>query len=474
MTFWMMVRASPGCSSSHSRHLVAHQAFERLADFGADQLVLGLRAELGIGQLDRDDRGQALAHVVAGEGDLLLLQHARFFGIGIDGPGERGAEGGHVGAAVALRDVVGERQDVLVIGIIPFESDVDADPVADRGNGDRLGEQRRLGAVEILHERGDSALVIELMLHPLLVAGVGEKHADAGVEEGKLAVAVLEPFEIVFGDFERVGAGQEGDPCALLAVGRRADDLQRRFGFAVAEAHEMLLAVTPDGQVEPFAERVDDADSDAVETARDLVGVVVAGVLELPAGVELGHDDLGRRNAFLGVDSGRDAAAIVLDRDRAVGVQLNENAVAVPGERLVDRVVRDLEHHVVKARAVIGVADVHAGPFAHRVEALEDLDLVGAIFVLVGVGCHSPDIGIFGRKSRAHACTRTRESGRESSRSSWSYARVRVSCVRLEKAGSQPWRLASERPVGQRFVDAMAALGGKTDISATVVIEAKD
>src|SRR6185436_13819748 len=41
-------------------HLVGHQAFERLAHLGADQFVLGLRAELGIGQFDRDDRGQPL------------------------------------------------------------------------------------------------------------------------------------------------------------------------------------------------------------------------------------------------------------------------------------------------------------------------------------------------------------------------------------------------------------------------------
>ena len=65
---------------------------------------------------------------------------------------------------------------------------------------------------------------------------------------------MLEPLEIKFGDLERVGAGQEGDPRALLALGRRADDLQRRLGIAVAEAHEMLLAVAPDGELEPFAE----------------------------------------------------------------------------------------------------------------------------------------------------------------------------------------------------------------------------
>ena len=45
-------------------------------------------------------------------------------------------------------------------------------------------------------------------------------------------------------------------------------------------------------------------------------------------------------------------------------------AVAVAGQRLVDGVVDDLEHHVVQTGAVIGVADVHAGALAHRIEAL--------------------------------------------------------------------------------------------------------
>ena len=130
MIFWMMVRAWAGFSSSHSAHLVGHQAFERLADLGADQLVLGLRAELGIGQLDRDDRGQPFAHVLAGQADLLALQHARLVGIIVERAGQRGAEGGEVGAAVALRDVVGEGEDVLVIAVVPFERDLDADVVA--------------------------------------------------------------------------------------------------------------------------------------------------------------------------------------------------------------------------------------------------------------------------------------------------------------------------------------------------------
>src|SRR3546814_17181962 len=77
------------------------------------------------------------------------------------------------------------------------------------------------------------------------------------------------------------------------------------------------------------------------EAAVPLLGIVVARILELPAGVKLGHDDLGRRNAFLGVDAGRDAAAIILDADRSVAVQRDEHQVAMPRQRLVDRIVRN-------------------------------------------------------------------------------------------------------------------------------------
>src|SRR4030095_2858249 len=91
----------------------------------------------------------------------------------------------------------------------------------------------------------------------------------------------------------------------------------------------------------------------------------------------------------LGVDPRRNAAAIVLDADRTVGVQRDEDPVAMAGQRLVDGIVRNLEHHVMQTRPVVGIADVHAGTLAHRVEALEDLDAVGAIFTLVRIGCHS-------------------------------------------------------------------------------------
>jgi hypothetical protein len=54
--------------------------------------------------------------------------------------------------------------------------------------------------------------------------------------------------------------------------------------------------------------------------------------------------------------------------------------------RLVDGVIDDLIDHVMEARPVVGVADIHARPLADRVEALQDLDRLGAVFVGIGGG----------------------------------------------------------------------------------------
>ena len=53
--------------------------------------------------------------------------------------------------------------------------------------------------------------------------------------------------------------------------------------------------------------------------------------------------------------------------------------VAVAGLGLVDRVVDQLEDHVVETRQVVGVADVHAWTLANSLQALEDFDVFGGV-----------------------------------------------------------------------------------------------
>jgi hypothetical protein len=81
------------------------------------------------------------------------------------------------------------------------------------------------------------------------------------------------------------------------------------------------------------------------------------------------------------MDIHRNSTAVVLDRHRLVGVNGDRDVGAVTGERFVDGVIEDLKHHVVEARSVVGVADVHAGPLADGVEALQDFDFAGVVDV---------------------------------------------------------------------------------------------
>jgi hypothetical protein len=112
-----------------------------------------------------------------------------------------------------------------------------------------------------------------------------------------------------------------------------------------------------------------------MQAAGHLVGVLV----EFSARMQLRHDDFGRRHALLRVDVGGNAAAVVGDGAGAVRIERHGDKRRMAAERLVDRIVDDLVDHVMQARSIVGIADVHARPFAHRVEAAKDLDGVGAI-----------------------------------------------------------------------------------------------
>lgn len=217
---------------------------------------------------------------------------------------------------------------------------------------------------------------------------VGEQDADAGIEEGEFAQPVLERREVELDHREGFGAGLEGDfrPGFAAAVAKRH---QRCVGDAVGEADLVDLALALDAQLEPDRQRVDDGDADAMQTAGHLVGVLV----EFAAGVQLGHDHFGSGYALAGVDIRRDTTTIVGHRHRAVGVERYGYQVGVTTERFVDGVVDNFVDHVMQAGAVIRVADIHAGPLAHGIEALQDLDGVSAIFRIGG---------IFGRGNIGH------------------------------------------------------------------------
>ncbi len=88
-------------------------------------LVLVWPSNCGLLQLDRDQRREALAHVLAAEVLFLLLEQVLLAGVVVDGARERAAEAGEVRAALGGVDVVGEREDGLVVGRVPLHGDLD-------------------------------------------------------------------------------------------------------------------------------------------------------------------------------------------------------------------------------------------------------------------------------------------------------------------------------------------------------------
>jgi hypothetical protein len=116
-----------------------------------------------------------------------------------------------------------------------------------------------------------------------------------------------------------------------------------------------------------------------VEAAGDLVAAALA---ELSARVQDGQYDLDRRPLFLLHDRHRDAASVVGHGHRVVGVDRDRDLIAMPGQRLVHRVVHNLVDEMVETSQT-SRADVHARTPADGLEALQDRDVLGVIACLI-------------------------------------------------------------------------------------------
>ena len=99
-------------------------------------------------------------------------------------------------------------------------------------------------------------------------------------------------------------------------------------------------------------------------------GNLVRGIVELTAGMQHGHDYFGRGTPFFRMDIHRNSTPVIRHGDGLVRMDGDGYVGAETRERLVDRVVDDLENHVVQAGAVVCIPDVHSGALSDRVEAL--------------------------------------------------------------------------------------------------------
>ena len=132
------------------------------------------------------------------------------------------------------------------------------------------------------------------------------------------------------------------------------------------------------------------------EVFADSAGATLMPMLVRPADLgignarmQAGHDQLHARNAFLGMDIHRHAAAVVGHFDRTVRVHHYVDDLGVTGQCFVDGIVDDFLRQMVRARGV----GVHAGAAFDGFEAGKDFDIGGVV-----AGTHSGSASWLGRR----------------------------------------------------------------------------
>ncbi len=290
--------------------------------------------------------------------------------------------------AVFLRNVVGKAKHAFVIGVGPLQCcfNLNIAVVVAAAERNDAFVQRRFRFVDVVDKGRQSALIVHHHFARFGAAVVNQLEINAGIEKRLFTDASFQRFKIEFGHGKGFRRRQKSNFGAVTAVGF-ADNFQMFGHAAVGKRHHMFVALAPDAQPQPGRQCVDHRNADAVQTARDLVRVVV----KLAARVQLGHNDFGGRNPFFLMHADRNSAAVVADGGRTVGIEDNFGFVAVTGERFVDGVIQNFINHMMQAGAVIGVADVHSRTFANRVQPAQNLNRIGIIFLFFPIDfglCH--------------------------------------------------------------------------------------
>ena len=271
-----------------------------------------------------------------------------------------------MGTAVALGNIVGEAENILLVGVIPLHGHFHGDAVFPVELEVEHLIERGLAPVEV----GDEGTQTTFVLKDVLVAGalVLQVDSHAGVQEAQLAQPLRQDVVVEFDIGEGLGRRPEVNRGAGAVRG--AHRIQRLFRHAVAVTLLIHVAVATDGQLQGFGQGVDYGNAHAVQPPGDLVGVVV----ELTAGVQHGHDHLSGADTLFGVHVHGDAAAVVRYGDGFIRMDDHPDLGTVPGQGFVDGVIDHLENHVMQTGAVIRITDVHAGTFANGVQTLQHLN----------------------------------------------------------------------------------------------------
>ena len=362
------------------RELLPHDGVDDTHHLIVAEFGLGLTFELRLRHLHRDDGRQAFAEVIGRNLHLQflqLLQQAALLGIGVERTREARAEALEVGTAFNGVNIVDIRVQVLLVLIVVFQSNLYRHTVSLSRDGNRLGDEFLAVGIEVGDEVDEAVLGIEdlaaifAVFHLLTL--VGELDGDAVIEVSQLTHAVGEGAIVVFRSLEDGTIGLEGDACAVHVSRTHHFHIVQRFAALIFLFENLAFAI--DLCSEMRGQRVDAADTHAVQTTGNLIGALV----ELTASVQHGQHDLKGRTVFFGVHTRGDTTAVVEHTDGVAGQDADIDLVAIACHGFVDGVVDHFIYQMMQA-AEMDVADIHGRTLTHGLQALKHLDLTGTIF----------------------------------------------------------------------------------------------
>ena len=290
-------------------------------------------------------------------------------------------------AAFQRVDIVGKRQKRLVvrIGILQrhLRDGAGGFAVHIRGlfgahiNHFGVDELAVLLLVDVRDKRPDAALVFQPLVFDILrVALVGDGDVHPGVEKRLLAQSFQERVIVKHHFVENLRVGLEADVQPVF-FGRTLIPERPRHRAAL-KALGISSAAIAALDFNPFGKRVYHRGADAVKPARKLVSVAV----KLAAGMQYGENDLQRGNPHFRVNPAGDTLPVVLHRNRPVGQQRHVNLLTSARQRLVNGVIHNFVHQVMKP-AERGGADIHDRAAAHRFQPVQHLYLA----VVINLSC---------------------------------------------------------------------------------------
>src|SRR5256886_5729154 len=149
-----------------------------------------------------------------------------------------------VSATVTLGNIVGEAENLLLVGIIPLHRDFHGDAFLLRDRVERRPVEYVLALVAVLDEPFHTPGVCEIFLLPSALVDQLDLHAV--VEERELSQALCQDVEVVFDDAERIGASQKMH-LGAASLGF-AGHSQRRDRHTAPKFHKVALPVASNGK----------------------------------------------------------------------------------------------------------------------------------------------------------------------------------------------------------------------------------